>query len=48
MFNPDSTFTVSQLNARARQLLEISFANVRVEGEISTSPAPPRVTGTSP
>lgn len=40
MFNPDSTFTVSQLNARARQLLEISFANVRVEGEISNLARP--------
>lgn len=28
-------FTVSQLNQRAKQLLEISFANIRVEGEIS-------------
>jgi exodeoxyribonuclease VII large subunit len=35
-FNPDAAvFTVSRLNERARQLLEISFANVRVEGEIS-------------
>ena len=33
---PDQAiFTVSQLNERARQLLEISFANIRVEGEIS-------------
>lgn len=36
VFNPDAAvFTVSRLNERARQLLEISFANVRVEGEIS-------------
>ncbi|WP_430462642.1 exodeoxyribonuclease VII large subunit [Thalassolituus sp. LLYu03] len=28
-------FSVTQLNQRARQLLEISFANIRVEGEIS-------------
>ena len=28
-------FTVSQLNQRAKQLLEISFTNIRVEGEIS-------------
>lgn len=40
MFNPDPTFTVSQLNARARQLLEVSFANVRVEGEISNLARP--------
>lgn len=30
-----AVFTVSQLNQRAKQLLEISFASVRVEGEIS-------------
>lgn len=40
-FNPDSSvFTVSQLNERARQLLEISFASVRVEGEISSLSRP--------
>ena len=35
-----SIFTVSQLNQRARQLLEISFAAVRVEGEISNLSRP--------
>lgn len=35
-----SIFTVSQLNQRARQLLEISFASVRVEGEISNLARP--------
>ncbi len=30
-----AVFSVSQLNDRARQLLEVSFAQVRVEGEIS-------------
>ena len=35
-----SVFTVSQLNQRARQLLEISFASVRVEGEISNLSRP--------
>ncbi|AHK16214.1 exodeoxyribonuclease VII large subunit [Thalassolituus oleivorans] len=33
-------FTVSQLNQRARQLLEISFSSVRVEGEISNLARP--------
>ncbi|WP_221798119.1 exodeoxyribonuclease VII large subunit [Oceanobacter mangrovi] len=33
-------FTVSQLNERAKQLLEISFSNVRVEGEISSLSRP--------
>ncbi len=33
--NNPAIFSVSQLNQRARQLLEVSFANVRVEGEIS-------------
>lgn len=40
MLTPESLFTVSQLNARARQLLEISFASVRVEGEISNLARP--------
>lgn len=35
-----SIFTVSQLNQRARQLLEISFSSVRVEGEISNLSRP--------
>lgn len=35
-----SVFTVSQLNQRARQLLEVSFATVRVEGEISNLSRP--------
>ncbi|UZK03847.1 exodeoxyribonuclease VII large subunit [Venatoribacter cucullus] len=35
-----AVFTVSQLNQRARQLLEISFASVRVEGEISNLSRP--------
>lgn len=40
-FNPDNAiFTVAQLNEHARQLLEISFANVRVEGEISSLSQP--------
>ena len=30
-----AVFTVSQLNERARQLLEVSFSSIRVEGEIS-------------
>ncbi len=34
------TFTVSQLNQRAKQLLEISFSSVRVEGEISNISRP--------
>ena len=33
-------FTVSQLNQRAKQLLEISFASIRVEGEISSLSRP--------
>ena len=33
-------FSVSQLNQRAKQLLEISFMNVRVEGEISSLSRP--------
>jgi len=33
-------FTVSQLNQRARQLLEISFNSVKVEGEISNLSRP--------
>lgn len=33
-------FTVSQLNQRARQLLEISFSSVKVEGEISNLSRP--------
>lgn len=33
-------FTVSQLNARARQLLEVSFSGIRVEGEISNLARP--------
>src|SRR5690554_126188 len=37
---PQPAFTVSQLNQRARQLLEISFASVRVEGEISNLARP--------
>lgn len=36
----NAVFTVSQLNQRARQLLEISFASVRVEGEISNLSRP--------
>ena len=36
----NSVFTVSQLNQRAKQLLEISFASVRVEGEISNLSRP--------
>lgn len=35
-----AVFTVSQLNQRAKQLLEISFASVRVEGEISNLSRP--------
>ena len=35
-----SIFTVSQLNQRARQLLEISFSSVQVEGEISNLARP--------
>ncbi|MDP2548692.1 exodeoxyribonuclease VII large subunit [Oceanobacter sp. 4_MG-2023] len=37
---PPAVFTVSQLNERAKQLLEISFANVRVEGELSSLARP--------
>lgn len=37
---PQPAFSVSQLNQRARQLLEISFASVRVEGEISNLARP--------
>lgn len=37
---PNAIFTVSQLNQRARQLLEISLTNVRVEGEISNLSRP--------
>lgn len=33
-------FTVSDLNRRAKQLLEVSFASVRVEGEISNLARP--------
>ncbi len=33
-------FSVSQLNQRAKQLLEISFMNVRVEGDISSLSRP--------
>lgn len=33
-------FTVSQLNQRARQLLEISFSQIKVEGEISNLSRP--------
>ncbi|UTW47069.1 exodeoxyribonuclease VII large subunit [Bacterioplanoides sp. SCSIO 12839] len=36
----NAVFTVSQLNQRAKQLLEISFAAVRVEGEISNLSRP--------
>ena len=36
----NAVFTVSQLNQRAKQLLEISFASVRVEGEISNLSRP--------
>lgn len=36
----NSIFTVSQLNQRAKQLLEVSFASVRVEGEISNLSRP--------
>jgi len=36
----NAVFTVSELNQRARQLLEISFASVRVEGEISNLARP--------
>lgn len=35
-----SVFTVSQLNQRAKQLLEVSFASVKVEGEISNLARP--------
>ena len=35
-----SVFTVSQLNQRAKQLLEISFASVKVEGELSSLSRP--------
>lgn len=35
-----AVFTVSQLNERARQLLEVSFTSVRVEGEISNLARP--------
>ena len=35
-----AVFSVSQLNERARQLLEISFAQVRVEGELSNLSRP--------
>tara|TARA_R110002167_G_scaffold39023_7_gene120868 strand:- start:1137 stop:2522 length:1386 start_codon:yes stop_codon:yes gene_type:complete len=37
---PSAVFTVSQLNERAKQLLEISFASVRVEGELSNLSRP--------
>ena len=40
MTSVPSVFTVSQLNQRARQLLEISFASVRVQGEISNLSRP--------
>lgn len=42
MQNPQNhdVFTVSQLNQRARQLLEISFSSVKVEGEISNLSRP--------
>ncbi|OUS39974.1 exodeoxyribonuclease VII large subunit, partial [Oleispira antarctica] len=33
-------FTVSQLNQRAKQLLEITFNSVKVEGEISNLSRP--------
>ncbi|MEC9256630.1 MAG: exodeoxyribonuclease VII large subunit, partial [Pseudomonadota bacterium] len=33
-------FTVSDLNRRAKQMLEVSFASVRVEGEISNLARP--------
>lgn len=36
----ERAFTVTQLNQRARQLLEISFSQVRVEGEISNLSRP--------
>lgn len=36
----NAVFTVSELNSRARQLLEVSFASVRVEGEISNLARP--------
>lgn len=35
-----SVFTVSQLNQRAKQLLEVSFSTVRVEGELSSLSRP--------
>ncbi len=35
-----NVFTVSQLNQRAKQLLEVSFSTVRVEGEISSLSRP--------
>ena len=35
-----SVFTVSALNKRAKQLLEITFSSVRVEGEISNLSRP--------
>lgn len=35
-----NVFTVSQLNQRAKQLLEVSFATVRVEGELSSLSRP--------
>lgn len=38
--NSAQVFTVSQLNQRARQLLEISFSGVRVEGELSSLSRP--------
>lgn len=35
-----NVFTVSQLNQRAKQLLEVSFATVKVEGELSSLSRP--------
>ena len=36
----NDVFTVSQLNQRAKQLLEITFTSVKVEGEISNLSRP--------
>ena len=36
----NDVFTVSQLNQRAKQLLEITFSSVKVEGEISNLSRP--------
>lgn len=38
--SPTPVFTVSQLNQRTKQLLEVSFNSIRVEGEISNLSRP--------